>query len=84
MVASVPRLHGDLGLAVGREVDLLDGADGRAARLHEVALHELGGVLEARLDRVAAAGGLQQEDRDHDGHDDNGGQGRHSNDEIPR
>ena len=77
-------LHRDLGLAVRREVDGLDRADGRAAGLDEVALHELGGVLEARLDLVAAAGRAQEEDRDHDGHDKNGGQGRRANDEIPR
>jgi hypothetical protein len=41
---------------VGREVDALHGADRRAAGLHEVPLDELGGVLEARLDRVVAAG----------------------------
>ena len=49
-------LHRDLGLAVVGEVDVGDLADGRAADLHEVALDELGGVLEAGLDRVAAAG----------------------------
>ena len=80
----VLELHRDLGLAVRREVDVLDGADRRAARLDEVALHQLGGVLEARLDLVVAAGGAQQEDRDHDGHDKNGGQGRRANDLIPR
>ena len=77
-------LHRDLRLAVGREVDVRDLADGRAAGLDEVALDELRGVLEVGLDRVAAARSAQQEHRGDDGHDNNGGHGRRSNDEIPR
>ncbi len=64
----------ELGLPVGRQPDLLDRARADARDLHEVALDELRGVLELRLDRVAARGALQQHhDRegsgDGDGHD---------------
>src|SRR3954453_5038648 len=76
--------HRDPGLAVRREVDGLDLADRRAAGLDEVALDELRGVLEPGLDDVAAARRAQEEERDRYGHDDEGGQGRRSNDLIPR
>jgi hypothetical protein len=52
-VVAVDR-HGDLGGAVVRDLDALHGADGHAAHLHGIALHELAGVQEARLDGVAA------------------------------
>jgi hypothetical protein len=74
----------DARLAVGGEVDVRDLAHGRAAGLDEVALDQLRGVLEVRLDRVAAAGPAEQRDRHGDGHDKNGGRGRRANDEIPR
>ena len=56
--------QGQLGLAVGREADVLDLAGRHAGDLHEVALDELRGVLEARLDLVAVAGPAQQQHRD--------------------
>ena len=56
--------EGQLGLAVGGEADVLDLAGRHAGDLHEVALDELRGVLEARLDLVAVAGPAQQQHRD--------------------
>ena len=60
----------DLGLAVVRQPDVLDLAGGHAGDLHEVALDELGRVLEARLHLVAAARAAAEQ---HDGHEHRGG-----------
>ena len=57
--------EGQLGLAVGRDADVLDLARRHAGDLDEVAAHELRGVLEARLDLVLLAGPAQEQHRDH-------------------
>ena len=62
-IARVGDLHPHVGLAVGRQVDALDLADGDAGHLHEVALDELRGVLKARVDGVGAAAVAEQERR---------------------
>ena len=76
-------LHRHRGLAVLGEVDAGDLADRRAAGLDQVALYELGGVLEVRGDGVAAARATEQEDGNHDGDDKNGGRSRRAHDLIP-
>ena len=74
-IARVPRRSGAWSESIdsvisacpsAREVDLLDRADLLAADLHEVALHELGGVLEPGLDDVAAGAATEQEQRSQD------------------
>ena len=54
----------DLGLAVVGQGDVLDLPHLRARDLDEVALDELGGVLEAQRVRVAAVTGAEKHDRD--------------------
>ena len=70
--ARVPRRSGawspsigelDLRLAVVGDLDALHRADRDAAHLHRVALHQLTGVQEARLDLVAARAAAAEEDQ---------------------
>jgi hypothetical protein len=50
-------------LAVGRDLEALDGPGLHAGNLDEVALDELAGVQEAGVDGVAAAGISENEQR---------------------
>ena len=52
----------DLGVAVVGDLDALDRADRHAAHLDGVALHELTGVQEARLDLVAAPAAAEEDE----------------------
>ena len=54
----------EVGLAVGGERDVLDLADRRAGDLDEVALDDLGGRLEAGVDRVVGAAAAREDDDD--------------------
>jgi hypothetical protein len=56
----------DLGMAVVGDLDPLHRADGHAAHLHGVALDELAGIQEARLDPVAAGDSAAEQDQAHE------------------
>jgi len=58
--------HHHLRLSVRREVDALDLADGLPRHLDEVALDQLRGVLEVRLDGVATATAAEQQEGSED------------------
>jgi hypothetical protein len=62
----------DLRLAVGGDAKVLDEAALRAAYVHVVALDELAAADEARLDRVARRGAVEEHERDHRAREDNG------------
>ena len=66
----------DLGLTIVGQGDVLDLPHLRARDLNEVALDELGGVLEAQRVGVAAVTGAEKHDRDRRRHHDDGANSR--------